>query len=310
MRFRDQTQAEDLAPMAGSRTRTDAQTSDIFSTLQSYGVDEGPSWQPPPTKAARPRTQRQLSELIECDIIPRLMLVNTQSEAPSKTEPHKAAYTPDAVATFAGLLVAGPMATIEAFVRGEFERGASLETICLDLFAPAARQLGVGWETDDLDFMQVSLAVSRLQQLLHTIRLPSGDTPVRDNRSILLAPAPGEQHWFGLQILGEFMRKEGWDVHAEMPTSLAEIKRIVRSQSFEVVAFSLGNDRLLNELAAGIQMVRQCSRNKAVAIMVGGRVFAENPELCSQVGADAVAKDARMATRLANTLAEAKVGIR
>ena len=51
-----------------------------------------------------------------------------------------------------------------------------------------------------------------------------------------------------------------------------------------------------------LALLRSESRNRGVGVMVGGRLFAEKPELANAVGADATATDGRQAALQAETL--------
>jgi methanogenic corrinoid protein MtbC1 len=51
--------------------------------------------------------------------------------------------------------------------------------------------------------------------------------------------------------------------------------------------------------------MRSVSRNPRLCVMVGGRVFIDDPGLAGRVGADATAVDARVATGVAAGLVDA-----
>lgn len=55
------------------------------------------------------------------------------------------------------------------YVESMGRKGASLETIFLNLFSPAAKYLGKLWEEDICDFADVTIALCRLQQLLREL---------------------------------------------------------------------------------------------------------------------------------------------
>ena len=63
-------------------------------------------------------------------------------------------------------------------MHGLLDDGIPLEALLLDLFAPVARRLGTMWEADQIDFVDVTIGTSRLQQILHHFTLPMEKTPV------------------------------------------------------------------------------------------------------------------------------------
>ena len=122
------------------------------------------------------------------------------------------------------------------------------------------------------------------------------------DRRILLVPAPGEQHTFGLAMVATFFRRAGWTVWSEPLACSNDLVGIVRNEWFSVVGFSLSCASRMEALATHIRRVRRASRNPAVGILVGGQVFLERPELVVLVGADATAVDGRQATLQAENL--------
>ena len=258
----------------------------------------------PGRSADRGERQERLTRAIESEIIPRLMLAH--SCIPAEARPASGAHLPAAkdVEAFASLLLSRDIATATAFVDAVRERGTSLETVFLDLFAPAARHLGELWKADVCDFVQVTMGLSRLQQLLRELGPffeSEGEQP-DSGRRVLLIPAPGEQHTFGLFMVEEFFRRAGWDVWVEAPSTAEDLVEYLRGMWFGVIGLSVSGDRLLDQLAPAIRSIRKESLNRGVGIMVGGRIFVEHPELVALIGADATAADARQAVVQAQML--------
>ncbi|WP_372426574.1 cobalamin B12-binding domain-containing protein [Salinarimonas chemoclinalis] len=241
-----------------------------------------------------------LSRTIEAEIIPRLMLVHTsdgcgggdrQDPLPSHEE----------VVEFAGIVIAHDVEVATSYVSVLRARGATLETIFLHLLAPAANHLDALWREDKADFCDVTIALSRLQQVLRALSAPfeaEGDGGPEE-KCILLVSSPGETHTFGVAIVEEFLRRAGWDSVCAPGTSLSELGRIVRTDWFDVVGLSLSCESLLAELASAIDVVRRRSRNKRIGVLVGGHYFNEHPESAALVGADLVAFDGLDAVRKA-----------
>jgi methanogenic corrinoid protein MtbC1 len=179
-----------------------------------------------------------------------------------------------------------------------------LETLCLQLLAPAARRLGELWSEDRADLIQVTLALCRLQTLLRALSLGHRtEVDHREHRrAVLLVPAIGEQHTFGVQLVAEFFRRAHWDVWAAFPASNAELLELVSRERFAIVGLSVGCEKRLAGLAERVKAVRGESRNRSVGIMVGGRIFTDHPEQAAAVGADATAADGHLAAVTAERL--------
>ncbi len=244
-----------------------------------------------------------LISTIESEVIPRLVLAHRGAAlavpAAADGEIH-----PGEVVAFCELVMRDDLDVLMRYVQAARERGVPLERIYLDLLSPVARRLGDLWLADECDFTTVTLGLWRLHQVLHELSPAfqgEGDS-LAEGKRVLLAATPGEQHTFGLFMVAEFFRRAGWEVMDGPAFTARELVAAVRHDWFFLAGFSLSGEGRAGELAALIRDVRQGSRNRAIAIMVGGAVFRERPDLVDRVGADACADDGREAVRLAESI--------
>ena len=248
-----------------------------------------------------------LARTIELEIIPRLVLAHRGQNEVGRGLPavgsNGASHSFDVVG-FANLVLTCEAEAASAYLAALRERGAEVESLYLDLLAPAAQHLGRLWEEDLCDFTQVTIGLWRLQQVMHAFS-PAFQNEINirgRGRRALLVPAPGEQHTFGLAMVSEFFRRAGWTVWSGVPDTMPEMLAMVRREWFAVVGFSVACGAQLDALAAAIRKVRRASRNRALGVMVGGPLFIEHPELVALVGADATAADGRQAVLQAHAL--------
>jgi methanogenic corrinoid protein MtbC1 len=246
-----------------------------------------------------------LVRTIEGEIVPRLVLSRRVSRAAQATSAGQTKISDGSdVSEIVRLLLAHDVSVASAYVETVRQRGATLEMVCLDLLAPAARQFGLLWEQDECDFMQVTVGLCRLHQLLRELSPEFGSTDIdrRGDRRILLASCPGDQHTFGISLVAQFLRRADWVVWHEFPTTDAEIVEIVRQNWFAVVGLSVGTDARLDRLAATISGIRRQSRNREIGVLVGGPILVDKPELAEMVGADATAADGPQAVLRAESI--------
>jgi len=241
----------------------------------------------------------RLVRTIEGEIVPRLVMARRHSPVVDQTAAKQAGKAPDDadVRELVRVLLAHDVAVASAYVETVRQRGATLEAVCLGLLAPAARELGLLWEEDECDFMQVTVGLCRLHQLLRELSpefRPDG-VESRVERNVLLAPVPGDQHTFGITLVAQFLRKAGWEVWHEHPSSSTELLDVVRQHRFAVVGLSLGSEARVDDVAAIIRAIRQASLNRCVGILVGGPILVARPELAMLLGADGTAIDGPMA---------------
>lgn len=259
-------------------------------------------------RASSPERFAPLLATIEREVIPRLLLAHRVEQAGKLAT----AATLDAaeIEELARLLIREGSDAAAGYVQQVRARGVALETILLDLLAPAARLLGRWWERDECDFTAVTIGLWRLQRILYEVGpcLQGGAAPQADGRRILLSPTPHEQHTFGLLLVGELFRRDGWEVVAGPSFSHEELVRLVREQWFIAFGLSLAAERWFDAAAAVIRDVRRTSHNRAIVIIVGGAFFVEHPDQAARIGADGSAADARQAVRLARRLVAAQFG--
>lgn len=254
-----------------------------------------------PERPERGRTAG-LASTIEGEIIPRLVLAQRAAAGAERLD-RKGPLVLDAshIEELAELLVKQDPPVALAYVEAIRAQGTSLGSIYLDLLAPTARRLGELWHEDRCSFFEVTLGLCALHQLLRSMA-PGTVRGTRDaalERRVLLVPAPGEQHTFGLVMVGEFFRRSGWDVRFEAPETVADLSRLVRGDYFAVVGITVGCATPLKCVAPAILAARRASCNKSLGVLVGGSVINARPELVSLMGADATASDGRRAVRQA-----------
>jgi methanogenic corrinoid protein MtbC1 len=245
-----------------------------------------------------------LEQVIEAEIIPRLALAHRRPAAPGTHNPPQPRSID--IGEFVQLLLGNGYHAVLGYVQDLGASGVSSEAILLDLFAPAARSLGEMWKADMCDFVEVTMALSMLQQLVRERSTSAGLDPVQwsEHKRILLAPAPNEQHTLGISIVEKFFLAAGWDVWGGAAGTAFDLPTLVRRESFGVIGFSLGSDRNVDALVTLIREVRRKSRNPALGVIVGGPAFLEHPDLAILIGADATAVDAQSAVSVAQGLLE------
>jgi methanogenic corrinoid protein MtbC1 len=245
---------------------------------------------------------RRLERLIALDIVPRLV---REQRVEQKLEAEKA-FVPgrDVIDDFARIVLTGHGQEIREFMERVRGQGSSLQTLYLDLLTPTARRLGEMWDEDLVQFTEVTLGLTRLQSIL---RVYSEDfqnaAPHTDiARQAVVASMPGEQHNFGLSMVGEFLARAGWSIAGGPGIATEDLIRLVRAHSFAIIGFSVSCEARLEVLRRSIRGVRDASRNREIRIMVGGKVFFDHPDYVTEVGGDTTAPDALQATIEAESL--------
>ena len=246
------------------------------------------------TSALVERRIRQLSARIEAtlrhDILPRM---SERRIAPDQTDMDR----------LCRLAIAGDAGELRAAVTDDGRPETSAESVCLDILTPIARRLGEWWEEDRCSFVEVTLGMLALQEVLRGLAPQLSQGPASAfRRSALMLPMPGEQHSFGIAMLSEFFRSAGWHVAQDTGLTTRALLRRVSGEWFGLVAISCAVNERLPALPGLIEALREQSLNPDIAIMVGGAAF-QDPAATEVVAvADASAKDAAEALRQAEKL--------
>jgi methanogenic corrinoid protein MtbC1 len=254
-----------------------------------------------------------LARTIEGEVIPRLMLahrVTAPVDEPSQRAVVSA--SPEDIAELARLVLEHDTAVALAFVDALRNRGLEVEVIYIELLAPTASLLGEMWKADLCDFTDVTMGLSRLQQIVLQMGAETEDHHVHCSNlleapRILLVPMLGEQHTLGLMLVEEQFRRCGWECSSAAPRSEKDLLRMVKSQHYDVIGISASCDVLLDPVTSVIQDVRKASKNSGAIVLVGGGIFIDNPQYVSLVGADGTAEDGRQAAAELRRLLETRL---
>ncbi len=288
--------------MAASKEQT-AVALDTRAAQAASGCSAAADPWSPSTPTAPARVP--LARTLDAAVIPRLVLAGRVDRARRDGgDANAQANEDDRAGALAELVLARDADAARRFIDGLHDRGETFERLYLEVVAPAARRLGEFWDEDRCHFTEVTLAVLRLQQMLHLLGHPfyAEDPHGETRRRALLLPAPGEQHSLGLTMVAEFFRRAGWDVWSGAVLARPDLSRLVHRERFDLVGLSTGCDANLDGLPALIHTLRHRSRNPDLAVFVGGPAFLADPGLATAVGADATALDGRHAVAQAEEL--------
>ncbi len=248
-------------------------------------------------------SEESLGLLIESEIIPRLLMAHDVS-SPSPDRRRPGVIDGEDMSRFATLPLrleaVGLLEQVDALIA----RGASVEAICVDLLAPAARHLGEMWDRDECDFIDVTMGLWRLQEVMREIsaRSPTGLMAHPQVRSALFTPMPGDVHNFGALMIEEVFARAGWQSEALVQPERRELLDRLAHVPFDIVGLTLTRDCPSSALRNLIKAIRGISANPHIAVLVGGRFVNDNPEIVAEVGADGTGPDALSALQLAEQL--------
>jgi MerR family transcriptional regulator, light-induced transcriptional regulator len=239
-----------------------------------------------------------LHVVIENQIIPRLLNVLPMDSANAQawSVDWPLGERPEFLA-FTQLCLQNDAAQANRFVDGLMDRGLTPAQVFMELVTPAARHLGVLWDRDECDFTQVTCGLAIMHQMIYRLgyETPTAALNEGEQESVMLACAPGSQHFLGLTIVADLYRKAGANVVLEISSTESELLRAVSHEWFDVVGISVALAAQLQTLPSLIAHLREQSGNPQVKVVLGGPVFLFNPITAQALGADAIFTDAQAA---------------
>lgn len=215
--------------------------------------------------------------------------VTIPADGPSGVAPHT-------LALFVDHLVADNRERCQACIAAQIAAGLSYERLFLDLFGAAAVHVHEMQDRDVFGMAEGALAYATLASIMraHAPAFQAEAAALETGRRALLA-APLLRHdglsMFGLLLLSEFFKRDGWDSWVERDFSGGAVRNLVLKEWFDLVEVIVASDQELDMVSTGIRAIRRNSRNHAVSVMVCGEIFDRHPELVRAVGADLGACD-------------------
>ena len=250
-----------------------------------------------------------LLAVIEEQIIPRLLNVQQffPGKAANSAEEILGAEQPEFEA-FTQHCLKGDTVKANQIVDSLSERGLAHDRIFLELITPAARHLGALWDQDLCDFTQVTCGLAMMHQMIYRLgyESPAGQSREGASERVMLACAPGSQHFLGLTIVADFFRQAGSEVVLEISSSESELLRAVANEWFDVVGISVALEAQLQTLPDLIAHLRASSGNPQVRVVLGGPIFLIHDFSPDNLGADAIFTDAREAVGAVQRLVRAR----
>ena len=252
----------------------------------------------------------KLTSTLEREVIPRLVEAHGGITGASTAAP-AVQLQPDEIDRFVQLLIRGSDAELNAAVDALYERGLRMHQIFVMLFSPAARQLGSFWDADRCDFPTVTICLGRLQRLLRDWSPVFNQEirPTPNGRRVLLAQHPQQQHSFGLSMVAEFFRVEGWEVLGGVAGAVPDLVDRVNREWFDAIGISAGTDMRIDWVRQQVIRARAASRNRHVVVLVGGPIFLVRPDLAPVIGADSACEDGSVAPAMVEQLIQARARV-
>jgi len=233
--------------------------SSTLATAWTAGPEGGPPEGPRRTRAGRSsevhsiareladphdhrRIREELSSLVD-NVVDRLIETNVSRQTAVPILPPTAAE----IEALAHLAAERDLDATAALLDRLRARGVSKDVVVFELVPAVARRLGELWDVDLIGFAEVTVGIGTLQLLVRRLERP----PARQQRGaplVVLSTPPAEQHTLGVFVLGEWLHRDGWQVHAEPALDEDELAELVREEPVAALGLSVSQPERIRRM--------------------------------------------------------------
>ncbi|MDD2667127.1 MULTISPECIES: cobalamin-dependent protein [Zoogloea] len=162
------------------------------------------------------------------------------------------------------------------------------------IVVPALEQIGLAWEQGDIALSQVYMSGRICEELVEQVLPPSDPDRKHQPRSAIVVLS--DYHMLGKRIVYSQMRASGFELFDYGRMDVDELVERVLADNIRVLLISV----LM--LPSALKVGQVCARLKAaglpVKVVVGGAPFLFDDKLWSEVGADAMGRNAAEAVTI------------
>lgn len=208
------------------------------------------------------------------------------------------------------LLLAGKREEASNLVHNAVKEGREVGEIYRTVFERTLKEIGLMWMQNQVD-VATEHYFSASTQLIMSQLYPYITAASREKiETVCLAMAVcGEFHDIGVRMVADFFEMDGWKTFF-LGSNLCneDMVKTVVDHKADLLALSATMFFNVESIARAIRSIRAVESLKDLVILVGGRPFNQDAELCKKVKADGFARSADEAVKLANRLVKKRAG--
>ena len=198
---------------------------------------------------------------------------------------------------FKGQLLAGDFASCMEIAKNYIEESSRVKDLYLYIIQPAMYEIGLMWERAEISVAQEHLASAVVSRILACVAGEMKLTP-KDKGKAVVTSAPGEFHEIGAWMVSDLLEQDGWQVTylgANPPDQ--DLLKLLEDNLPDILVLSVTMPFNLDRAGSIVSAIRKNPLHRGLRILVGGRVFIDNPELEKKLGADGFAANLDEALR-------------
>ncbi|MDJ0623792.1 MAG: cobalamin-dependent protein [Desulfocapsaceae bacterium] len=174
----------------------------------------------------------------------------------------------------------------------------TLQALYLQIIQPAMYEIGMLWEEAKISVAQEHLASAVVARIMATIGSTVSVSEKTKGKAIVTS-AVNEFHEIGAWMISDVLYHDGWQVrYLGANTPGTDLLTMVDDFYPDLLAISVTMPFSITAVKNVIASIKENVLHKDLKVMVGGRVFNDNPELLEFVGAHGFAANTDEALRL------------
>jgi methanogenic corrinoid protein MtbC1 len=180
--------------------------------------------------------------------------------------------------------------------------GMPVADIYMNVFQPSQREVGRLWHLNQLSAAHEHYCTAATQTIMAQLYPYIFDGSPR-GQGFIGTCATGEIHELGMRMVTDLFELDGWDTtYLGASSPIAAVVALTAERQAALIGISVTVPSYLGEAAKLIAALRAEPALAGLKILVGGLPFYTLPKLWRELGADAVAWDAREAVRVGHEL--------
>ncbi|WP_298361563.1 B12-binding domain-containing protein [uncultured Litoreibacter sp.] len=181
-------------------------------------------------------------------------------------------------------------------------QGLSIHNLYFDVLKPVAERFDDFWNEDRVTFLEVHVAMVRLEQIVKEYACPKPTIDGLPKRQAFFATVPGDEHTAGLRMAANIQRSKGWQIRLITHLSHAKLLSEIEHSPTTILGLSIGSKNSMHQLYNLVRSVRVSRPD--VRILVSGSLVAVDEHPIRLLGVDASAKSFEEAEQMLDDLVE------
>ena len=164
-------------------------------------------------------------------------------------------------------------------------KGTPITEIFEQYMPDTARQLGEYWVKNILSFAEVTIAISRLQNIaqeFEKLYLKGFNKKSPTGAELLLIVPQRESHTLGAQMICRQFRRLGAEPYLAINNSVSELEYLISTQNFDLIGLSV-SDQNLCKTSSNTKDIKNIVDSSKLPLVVGGSLANNNKDVCKDV---------------------------